>query len=95
MAEGYLKIVMLLFLGVFGPEYGGIIAKVLISSYGVGSPCRTACGLLLCPVLKCCPTGLKMQLLFASLNDQVRETQDFCPHTKINLPFSNNLCETG
>lgn len=57
MAEGYLKILMLLFLGVFGPEYGGIIAKVLISSYGAGLPCRTARGLPLCPVLNCCPTG--------------------------------------
>ena len=57
MAEGYLKIVMLLLSGVFGPEYGGIIAKALISSYGAGSPCHIACGLPLCPVLNCCPTG--------------------------------------
>ena len=57
MAEGYLKIVMLLLSGVFGPEYGGIIAKALISSYGAGSPCHIACGLPLCPVLNFCPTG--------------------------------------
>ena len=51
MAEGYLKIVMLLLSGVFGPEYGGIIAKVLIFSYGTGSPCRTACRFAPCLIV--------------------------------------------
>ena len=102
MAEGYLKILAEhgMQAEILGSHAVMLATPVPVSALplfaeGFGSPCRTACGLPLCPVLNFCPTGLKMQLLLVSLNDRVRETQDFCPHTKINFPFSNNLCETG